>query len=203
MDAKSNKNTVLIVDDDQSFLRHAEDFLHVYAENLRGMTAFDGKQALQILGGRPGFDGGTAEDIRDGEADPVVVLGGGERYFLPEGAKICGAQITPDCAVHVDPVTGAGPARRDGRDLLREAVADGWTVIRTRKEFEALSARLEANAIRFPSGDHVGSEAPQVIDSESAAEIVRSRITTASKSPATIAGASSIRRIRSPPLRRY
>lgn len=49
MDAKSNKNTVLIVDDDQSFLRHAEDFLHVYAENLRVMTAFDGKQALQIL----------------------------------------------------------------------------------------------------------------------------------------------------------
>lgn len=103
-----------------------------------------GEQALQILGGRPGFDGGTAGDIRDGETDPVVVLGGGERDFLPEDTKICGAQITPDCAVHVDPVTGAGPARRDGRNLLREAVADGWTVIRTRKEFEALSARLEA-----------------------------------------------------------
>lgn len=101
-------------------------------------------QALQILGGRPGFDGDTPADIRDGEPDPIVVMGGGERYFLPQGTPICGNTISLDCAVHVDPVTGAGPARSDGRNLLREAVEDGWTVIRTRSAFETLSARLEA-----------------------------------------------------------
>jgi len=102
------------------------------------------EQALQILGGRPGFDGGTPGDISDGEPDPVVVLGGGERYFLPQETPICAETITPDCAVHLDPVTGDGPARSDGRNLIREALQDGWTVIRTRREFEALSARLQA-----------------------------------------------------------
>lgn len=128
------------------------------------------EQALQILGGRPGFDGGTAHDIRDGEADPVVVLGGGERYFLPNDAPVCGRQITPDCAVHIDPVTGAGPARTDGRNLIREAVEDGWTVVRTRGEFERLADRLEARPRYAPkvlglfaAGDTFNDETEEVL----------------------------------------
>jgi len=108
----------------------------------RGQTQ---DQALQILGGRPGFDGGTPGNINDGEPDPVVVLGGGERDFLPTGTPMCMDAVTPDCAVHTDPLTGAGPGRGDGRNLIREAVEDGWTVIRTRGEFEALSQRLKTH----------------------------------------------------------
>jgi alkaline phosphatase len=87
----------------------------------------------QIIDGRPGF-----ED----EPQPAVVLGGGERFFLPEGTPQCEDDVQPDCAVHVDPVTGDGPAREDGRNLIEEAIDDGWTVLRTREEFEALQARL-------------------------------------------------------------
>jgi len=88
----------------------------------------------QILDGRPGF-----ED----EPDPAVVLGGGEGFFLPEGTPRCQGTVTPDCAVHVDPVTGEGPARTDGRNLIEEAIADGWVVLRTRAEFERFRAQLQ------------------------------------------------------------
>lgn len=105
--------------------------------------------ALQILGGRPGFDGGTPGDLRDGEPDPVVVLGGGERFFVPEGAPRCTEAPTLaaprlECYLHRDPVNDRGPARSDGRNLLEEAAADGWTVVRTRAELEALAARVRA-----------------------------------------------------------
>ena len=43
------KYSILLVDDDASFLRQAKDFLNVYAENLEIYTAFNGKQALKIL----------------------------------------------------------------------------------------------------------------------------------------------------------
>jgi alkaline phosphatase len=54
-------------------------------------------------------------------AEPDVLLGGGEQYFLPKGAA----------GVH-------GPGvREDGRDLIAEAKAKGYRVARTKAEFEA------------------------------------------------------------------
>lgn len=111
--------------------------------------------ALQIVGGRPGFDGGTSDDITDGEPDPVVVLGGGERFFLPKGISQCTAAPTLDnprldCFLHVDPVNGRGPARTDGRNLLQEARQDSWIVIRTRNEFDALWDKLRLDADYAP-----------------------------------------------------
>jgi alkaline phosphatase len=73
--------------------------------------------ALQMLEGRPGQD----------DRDVRVLLGGGERHFLPVGVQ----------GVH-----GEG-TRTDGRDLVREARRDGYRVIRTRAEFEDLRAELE------------------------------------------------------------
>lgn len=111
--------------------------------------------ALQLLGGRPGFDNGT-DDIRDGEPDPVVVLGGGERFFLPEGIPQCTtapslADPQLDCFVHQRPEDFGGlPNRSDGRNLLEEAVADGWIVIRTRAEFDELFARIHNASRRSP-----------------------------------------------------
>ncbi len=92
--------------------------------------------ALQIIEGRPGFEG---------EPAPAVVLGGGEAFFLPVGTERCGTEVTPTCAVHVDPVDGAGPAREDSRNLVQEAIDAGWTVIRTRAEFDALMEQLVAD----------------------------------------------------------
>lgn len=91
--------------------------------------------ARQILDGRPGLK----------DPDPAVVLGGGERFFLPEGTPRCETELTPTCAVHVDPVDGNGPARKDGRNLIQEAIADQWVVIRTRAEFTALTAKLRSD----------------------------------------------------------
>ena len=129
-------------------------------------------QTLQLLGGRPGFNGfdGDPEadpDITDGEADPVVILGGGERFFLPAGAPYCGtARPTPrqprlDCFVHFDAIGAAedlrdgmtaeeaiaanGATRTDGRNLLQEAAADGYRVIRTRREFNRLLRDLRSD----------------------------------------------------------
>ncbi|MBT8461302.1 MAG: alkaline phosphatase [Gemmatimonadetes bacterium] len=56
------------------------------------------------------------------ESGAEVILGGGEQYFLPEGA---------------DGLYGPG-ARRDGRDLIAEAAKRGYTVVRTRAELLAL-----------------------------------------------------------------
>jgi alkaline phosphatase len=72
--------------------------------------------ALQILKGRP-----EAKDPA-----PAVILGGGERNFLPKGAQ----------GVH-----GLGQ-RADLRDLVTEAKADGYEVVRTRAEFDSLKNRL-------------------------------------------------------------
>ncbi|MBU6373450.1 MAG: alkaline phosphatase [Alphaproteobacteria bacterium] len=54
-------------------------------------------------------------------ADVDVLLGGGEQYFLPAGVK----------GVH-----GVG-VRTDGRNLIEEARARGYRVVRTRAEFQA------------------------------------------------------------------
>ncbi|MCS6836979.1 MAG: alkaline phosphatase [Anaerolineae bacterium] len=89
----------------------------------------------QFLDGRPGFEG---------EPLPMVMLGGGEGFFLPREAPACGEEINLDCFIHVDQVNGRGPDRRDGRNLLREAAEKGYEVIRTREEFDALWARIQA-----------------------------------------------------------
>jgi len=134
--------------------------------DTRGEPEF---QSLQLLGGRPGFNGYDGDptqdpDITDGEADPVVILGGGERFFLPQGMDYCGTETLSldkphlDCFVHFDAIRAAedvrdgktaeeaivenGPTREDGRNLLKEAVEDGYVVIRTRKEYKQLMAKL-------------------------------------------------------------
>jgi len=56
------------------------------------------------------------------ESGAEVILGGGEQYFLPEGAE---------------GLYGPG-ARSDGRDLIAEARERGYTVARTRDELLAL-----------------------------------------------------------------
>jgi len=130
--------------------------------------------SLQLIAGRPGFNGPTNTgcsglmdgvdlaaiepgavdcDVTDGEPDPRVVLGGGERFFLPEGTPQCTTAPTLqnpqlDCFVHSGAEEEGLPSRQDGRNLLQEAAADGWIVIRTRAEFEELLARIKS-APRF------------------------------------------------------
>jgi alkaline phosphatase len=94
----------------------------------------------QMLQGRPETD----------DAEPVVVLGGGERFFLPEGTPRCSDEVRLDCAVHADPVDAGGPNRADGRNLLEEAVQAGWLVARTRGEFETLREALAADPAYAP-----------------------------------------------------
>ena len=94
--------------------------------------------ARQLLDGRPGHEGV--------DTPPVVALGGGEAFFLPKGTPPCGDEVTPDCAVHVDPVDGRTAQRDDGRNLVREFLDAGHEVLRTRAEFERFRARLEADA---------------------------------------------------------
>ena len=138
--------------------------------------------SLQFIAGRPGVNGPrTCDDVQtmddvnfdpsdpnadcnvtDGEPDPQVILGGGERYFLPNGIPQLG---TPECAdiigaarnsgpptlddpklecfVHQGPEDfGRQPTRDDGRNLLQEAVEDGYIVIRTRAEFDELFKKI-------------------------------------------------------------
>jgi alkaline phosphatase len=56
------------------------------------------------------------------ESGAEVILGGGEKYFLPAG---------------VEGVYGVG-VREDGRDLIAEARSKGYTVVRTREELLSL-----------------------------------------------------------------
>lgn len=115
--------------------------------------------ARQLLDGRPGFG--------DRDQAPVVALGGGEGFFLPKGTLPCTGEVKPDCAVHVDSLKGSGPARDDGRNLVREALARGWQVLRTRAEFEAFRARLAREADWRPrvlglfARDDIFNDAPE------------------------------------------
>jgi alkaline phosphatase len=125
--------------------------------------------SLQLIAGRPGFNGprtckdtqtmdGVAFekvdpnadcDVTDGEPDPQVILGGGERFFLPSGTEQCTTQPTlsdpqRDCFVHQGPEDfDRQPARQDGRNLLQEAADDGYIVIRTRDEFDKLLKKIK------------------------------------------------------------
>jgi alkaline phosphatase len=113
--------------------------------------------ARQIVDGRPDFD----------DPPPAVVLGGGERNFLPDGLPRCVDVIQPDCAVHEDPLNGRGPARNDGRNLIQEAIDSGWVVLRTREAFEKLRTELDADAEYAPrvlglfAADDIFNDAPE------------------------------------------
>jgi len=102
----------------------------------------------QIIQGRPGFG--------DADADAAVVMGGGEENFLPEGTPYCTRRqirraerreqsIPLECLVHrpagatlSEEVPATGGTRTDGVNLLRVAAEEGYTVVRTRAEFERL-----------------------------------------------------------------
>ena len=113
--------------------------------------------ARQIIEGRPGAD----------DPPPTVVLGGGERFFLPEDTPRCTDGVHPGCAVHEDPLNGRGPARKDGRNLVQEAIEAGWVVLRTREEFERLRQELEADGTYAPrvlglfAADDIFNDAPE------------------------------------------
>ncbi|MGY1609460.1 MULTISPECIES: alkaline phosphatase [unclassified Geodermatophilus] len=115
--------------------------------------------ARQLVQGRPGFD--------DADQDPVVVMGGGEDLFFPEGTPVCSqeeidaalagdgdpvATIPTTCVVHRAPgdtldddgPSATGGLRTDGLNLARAAVDEGYTVVRTRAEFEALAEAVES-----------------------------------------------------------
>ncbi len=119
--------------------------------------------SLQLLAGRPGFNGArTCTDsqtmdgvlfeqndpdadcnVTDGEPDPQVILGGGERFFLPTDIPQCTKQPTLadpqlDCFVHSGAEEIGLPTRDDGRNLLQEAAMEDYIVIRTRAEFDEL-----------------------------------------------------------------
>jgi alkaline phosphatase len=80
--------------------------------------------------------------------DPQVILGGGEQFFLPKDTPQCETQPTLaapqlDCFVHSGAEEPGLPTREDGRNLLQEAAADGYIVIRTRAEFDELFQKVK------------------------------------------------------------
>jgi alkaline phosphatase len=113
--------------------------------------------ARQLVQGRPGFD---AADV-----DPVVIMGGGEDLFFPTGTPICTPEqlgatrsgpvpTTPaSCVVHRpagDTIDADGPAatgglRTDGLNLAQAAVDEGYTLVRTRAEFDRLRDTVAAD----------------------------------------------------------
>ena len=118
--------------------------------------------ARQLIQGRPGFD--------DDDADPAVIMGGGEDLFFPLDTPVCTqeeidaalaedgdpvATIPLDCVVHRAPgdtldddgPSDTGGLRTDGVNLAQVAADEGYTVIRTRAEFEALTEAIEAGDV--------------------------------------------------------
>jgi alkaline phosphatase len=147
--------------------------------------------ARQLIDGRPGFE---TED-----KPPVVAMGGGEGFFLPQGMPPCTTEVTPACAVHVDQVSGSGPSRDDGRNLVQEALAKGWVVLRTREEFDAFRADLEADKSWKPrvlglfARDDIFNDLPEerllslgLIDETRSPDDKRGRIITHGSKPGTL-----------------
>ena len=118
--------------------------------------------ARQLVQGRPGFD--------DDDADPVVIMGGGEDLFFPLETPICSpeeieealasdegpvATIPATCVVHrpagdtldEDGPSATGGLRTDGLNLAQAAVDEGYTLIRTRAEFDAVVEAVEAEEV--------------------------------------------------------
>ncbi len=115
--------------------------------------------ARQLIQGRP--------DFGDADQDPAVIMGGGEDLFFPEGTPVCSpeeidaalaadgdpvATIPTTCVVHRAPgdtIDDDGPSatgglRTDGLNLAQAAVDEGYTLLRTRAEFDALVEALES-----------------------------------------------------------
>ncbi|WP_369257804.1 alkaline phosphatase [Geodermatophilus amargosae] len=115
--------------------------------------------ARQLVEGRPDF--GAAD------ADPVVIMGGGEDLFFPTETPVCSqaeidaalaaagdpvATIPATCVVHRAPgdtldedgPSATGGLRTDGVNLAQLAVDEGYTLIRTRAEFDALAAAVDS-----------------------------------------------------------
>ncbi len=136
-EARNNGHPVGLVNDGQA----AEPGTAVFMAEVGNRDEFT-EIVRQMLQGRPGFD------EQDEKAD--VILSGGEMYFLPEGTPKCEGEITLSCHVHTDPVTGRGPQRKDGLNLLQYAADNGYTVIRTRAEFDELLAQLKADSSLAP-----------------------------------------------------
>ncbi len=132
------------------------------------------EQTRQFLEGRPGFEVGTDCDPRTPEIEnsgdrlPDVILGGGERFFLPEGTPLCRDLADPPpaeslpltCAAHTDAVFGSGSDRDDGRNLLQLADELGYVIMRTRAEFEKLSGK---NSDTFGDRDPQHSDTHHVL----------------------------------------
>ncbi len=119
--------------------------------------------ARQLVQGRPGFD--------DDDVDPVVIMGGGEDLFFPLETPVCSqeeidaalaadveegvATIPATCVVNRpagDTIDDDGPAptgglREDGLNLAQAAVDEGYTLIRTRAEFDAVVEAVEADDV--------------------------------------------------------
>jgi len=78
------------------------------------------------------------------ESGAEVILGGGEKYFLPDG---------------VDGVYGPG-TRDDGRDLIAEARDRGYTVVRTRADLLALPDTV-TKVLGLFAAYHTFNDAPE------------------------------------------
>lgn len=136
-EAINNGHPVALVNDGDA----AEPGTGAFASEV-GNRNLDQEIVRQFLDGRPGFEG---------EQPPHVMLSGGEAFFLPVGTPRCAPDaITLDCAVHVDPISGATAEREDGRNLLKEFAAKGYVIVRTRAEFEALRERVMADRSYAP-----------------------------------------------------
>ena len=85
----------------------------------------------------PSRTAGEAIAARILAARPDVILGGGEQFFLPEG-------------VHGRHGRGV---RKDGRNLVEEAERNGYRVVRSREELEALPADATRVLGLFAAGD--------------------------------------------------
>ncbi|MBO9308741.1 MAG: alkaline phosphatase [Chloroflexi bacterium] len=131
-EARNNGHPVGVVNDGQA----AEPGTAAFLAEVSNRDEFE-EIVRQMLQGRPGFD--------EKDEKPDVILSGGEMYFMPEGTPKCEGEIKPDCYVHEDPISGRGPQRKDGLNLIQYAVDNGYTVIRTRAEFDKLLADLKAD----------------------------------------------------------
>jgi alkaline phosphatase len=136
-EARNNGHPVGVVNDGQA----AEPGTAVFLAEVGNRDEFN-EIVRQMLQGRPGFD--------EKDEKPDVILNGGEMYFLPEGTPKCEGETTPTCYVHEDPISGRGPQRKDGLNLLQYAADNGYTIIRTRAEFDKLLADLKADSNLAP-----------------------------------------------------
>lgn len=147
--------------------------------------------ARQLIDGRPGFE--------HQDRPLVVAMGGGEGFFLPSDTPLCTTIVTPDCAVHTDQVSGSGPDREDGRNLVQEALDKGWVVLRTREEFDSFRHALNANPRWKPrvlglfARDDIFNDVPEerllslgLVDNTRDADDKRGRLITHGSKPSTL-----------------